>query len=172
MDEVTGKEVWTDKPILYPTGFEKGGTNSTGGVAVGPHFDALGTWDTKFCGATLWSTGDGLQAQSVALPQNGNVPPWKSYFIDADGMYPKDRSGHMGDVEVVGCRGVGGVEEHYSTSFSNEDGTDFTARRGSAQHLNQRFAWRSKPLPFVTQQRANTNCAVLRLIAKDMGWIA
>ena len=141
---------WVEDPQTYPVGFETGGTHATGGVAVGPHYDPLGAWDTQYCGATLWATGerlrysksysqalarggasvvDGVQAQSIALPLSGNTPPWKSYFIDFDGIYPEDLSGHIGDVEVVGCRGAGGLPQHYGDPIDPDNyvGVDCTA---------------------------------------------
>ena len=146
-DPETGELVWTQEPRQMPIGFEQRAKQGLGGVAVGPAYDFDGNWDDAHCGGTLWSTGealrinpklekaleiggahlvDGLQAQSAVLPLSGNAPPWQSYFVDYDRRYVDEtRSGHIGDVEVVGCRGAGGLDEHYS-EFDEDDGSGNT----------------------------------------------
>ncbi|WGW04481.1 NHL repeat-containing protein [Tropicibacter oceani] len=127
--------VWVEQPQIYPVGFGAQGEKALGGVDVGPGYDDRGDWSSDFCGATLWTTGerlrddaplsralqpggaleiDGLQAQPVLLNSAGNRPPWQSFFADYDRIYDGPRvSGHVGDVEVVGCRGQGGHGEDY-----------------------------------------------------------
>ncbi len=120
--------IWMENS--YDTGFAMQGRAGTGGLALGPGYDGRGRTDMRSCRDTLWTTGeelrnrsdlekalkpggalpvDGLQAQPVDLRQEYNSPPWVSYFLDQDKSYPQDqRSGWMGDVEVLGCRGGGG----------------------------------------------------------------
>ena len=115
----------------YDIGFAHGGLGATGGLALGPGYDGRGRADFRACKDTLWTTGedlrnrsdlrnylepggpldiDGLQAQPVALGRAHNSPPWVSYFLDhVQAGAPIDQvSGHMGDVEVLGCHGGGG----------------------------------------------------------------
>ncbi|WP_457645461.1 hypothetical protein [Profundibacter sp.] len=121
---------WIWMKNSYDTGFAMQGRAGTGGLALGPGYDGRGRADMRSCRGTLWTTGeelrnrtdlqealkpggalpvDGLQAQPVDLRQAYNSPPWVSYFLDQDKSYPQDdRSGWMGDVEVLGCRGGGG----------------------------------------------------------------
>ena len=118
---------WVSKPIEYSVGFPVPHDNSSGGVALGPSYDAFGRLNFKACKGTLWSSGDqlrrnpdfadallsggalgvdGLQAQPFGLSKQDNSPPWVSYFHDYDGKYGlKITSGHVGDVEILGCRG-------------------------------------------------------------------
>ena len=121
----------------YDIGFAAQGREANGGLALGPGYDKRGALDWKACSGTLWSTGealrdnadlapalerggalrvDGVQAQPLALGRAYNSPPWVSYFIDYDGQYPQPQqqphpptaqSGHLGDVEILGCRGGG-----------------------------------------------------------------
>lgn len=127
---------WVEQPQEYPVGFAATGRNTLGGVAVGPRYDETGSWDTRACGATLWSTGealrnnprlqgaleiggelavDGVQAQPVWMNRTGNTPPWEAYFMDYDTRYDGPRvTGHVGDVEVLGCRGAGGMGDDYA----------------------------------------------------------
>lgn len=139
--------VWVQAPEVYPVGFGAGNTRALGGVDVGPGYDDRGEWSTVFCGATLWTTGeglrdeprlvdalqpggalklDGIQAQPVLMNDTGNRPPWQSFFADYDRVYDGPRvSGHVGDVEVVGCRGQGGhAEDYVSYSFPPGGGGD------------------------------------------------
>ncbi len=121
--------IWTRND--YDIGFAHGGLGANGGLALGPGYDGRGRADFRACRDTLWSTGedlrnrpdlrtylepggaldlDGLQAQPVALGRAHNSPPWISYFLDrGEADAPIDQiSGHMGDVEVLGCHGAGG----------------------------------------------------------------
>ncbi len=139
---------WVEEPIVYPVGFAGRNQNAAGGVAVGPNYDEYGQWDANFCGATLWSTGedlrletslqvslektgqmlvDGVQAQPVRLNETNNTPPWSSYFADYDGKYSQTPplAGHVGDVEVLGCRASGGNDEDYVTGTPTGDGWDY-----------------------------------------------
>ena len=145
----TTPSVWVKQPQTYPVGFSSNHANSLGGVAVGPRYDETGSWDTQYCGATLWTTGeslrddkplrhalekggelriDGLQAQPVALNEAANQPPWQSYFVDYDSRYDGPRvTGHIGDVEVVGCRPSGGNAGDYS-EYDGDVSTDCAAQ--------------------------------------------
>lgn len=129
--------MWVREPETYPVGFSASGSNAVGGVAVGPRYDAAGRWDAGTCGGALWTTGetlrdnralksqlqkggelliDGVQVQPVLMNPYGNIPPWQSYFSDYDGDYDGPRvSGHVGDVEVLGCRGIIGGAGDYAT---------------------------------------------------------
>ena len=150
-DPQTGEDIWTRDPLFFPQGFARDHKSGAGGVALGPHYDVKGAWDTDYCAASLWSTGqalradpklenalkrggalkvDGVQVQSIALPATQNTPPWKSYFFDADSTYSGEtRFGAVGDVEVAGCRSKGGLPEHYSTS-SGAGGSNNPPRGG------------------------------------------
>jgi len=98
-----------------------------GGLDLGPGYDARGRLDWRNCSGTLWTTGqelrvnadladalgrggmlqvDGVQGVPRLYPVADNTPPWFSYFVDYDGETPElDRSGHIGDIEVLGCHG-------------------------------------------------------------------
>ena len=123
---------WVEVPIEYDIGFAARHKNANGGIALGPNYTARGTSEQQDCKGTLWATGDslresdsieietslamsgalpvhGVQAQPVALDTRRNSPPWVSYFHDYDAEYHDDLiSGHVGDVEVLGCVGAGG----------------------------------------------------------------
>lgn len=143
-----GVREWVETPTVYPVGFAARNLNGAGGVAVGPNYDEYGQWDVNFCGATLWTTGedlrldqtlqvglektgrmlvDGVQAQPVRLNETDNRPPWASYFADFDGRYEQDQplTGHIGDVEVLGCRASGGNDEDYVTGTPTGTGWDY-----------------------------------------------
>ncbi len=144
-DPQSGDLKWISEPQQMPVGFEQRAKQGLGGIAMGPAYDFDGNWDEAHCGGTLWSTGevlrsnpklqkaleiggahlvDGLQAQSSVLPLSGNAPPWQSYFVDYDRSYDATlRSGHIGDVEVVGCRGAGGLSTHYAEFEDDGSGT-------------------------------------------------
>ncbi len=120
---------WRAQPEPYAIGFASQYSNGTGGVALGPDYDANGKMDADACQNVLWSSGerlrfapnlderlkdggamriDGVQAQPFDLSRQENSPPWKSHFIDYDGAYPdRSDSGLVGDVEVYGCQGIG-----------------------------------------------------------------
>ncbi|MEP5155325.1 hypothetical protein [Planktotalea sp.] len=119
---------WVEEPIDYSIGFQGTHTNANGGVALGPNYTVRGSLEPRDCKGTLWATGDalrdeptlesalelggaltvhGAQAQPVMMDARENTPPWVSYFHDFDGVYDETvRSGHMGDVEVLGCVGT------------------------------------------------------------------
>ncbi|WP_319531718.1 peptidoglycan-binding domain-containing protein [uncultured Cohaesibacter sp.] len=119
---------WRADPVAYAVGFAAQKKNSTGGLALGPGYDAKGELVADRCRETLWTSGeqlrddasladklresgalkvDGVQAQPLLALPDSSRPPWKSYFIDYDGAYPGVvESGHIGDVEVFGCEGL------------------------------------------------------------------
>jgi hypothetical protein len=116
---------WSDAAQHYAVGFAAALTNTTGGLALGPAYDAQGRLDAADCRGTLWTSGenlrnaaalapqlaaggmlgvDGAQAQPVALLYDQNAPPWVSYQTDFDALYPSvPQTGHIGDVAVLGC---------------------------------------------------------------------
>lgn len=146
-DDLDTPSVWVPQPVPYPVGFLGDNSNALGGVDVGPLYDEVGNWDADYCAATLWTTGealrneprlktalelggelrvDGVQAQPVIMNRTGNLPPWESYFADYDQRYDGPRvTGHVGDVEVLGCRGgSGGFGEDYVSFDNPETGGD------------------------------------------------
>lgn len=120
---------WQQRPRRYDVGFAGTGDNADGGLALGPGLDATGRTIPGSCHGGLWTTGealrdspvpavalalapggqprvDGLQVQPLAFDRSANSPPWASFFIDYDARYPqRTEAGHLGDVEVLGCRG-------------------------------------------------------------------
>ncbi len=116
---------WSAAADHYAVGFADKLTNTTGGLALGPAYDALGRLDGGDCTGTLWTSGenlrnsgpyaaqltaggmlgvDGAQAQPLRLLYDQNAPPWVSYQTDFDAIYPTDpQTGHIGDVAVLGC---------------------------------------------------------------------
>ncbi|MGV8950795.1 MAG: hypothetical protein ACOH2M_06790, partial [Cypionkella sp.] len=123
--DVAGAPQWAAASQHYAVGFADSLTNTTGGLALGPAYDATGRQDGADCQGTLWTSGenlrngaalapqlaaggmlgvDGAQAQPVALLYDQNAPPWVSYQTDFDALYPTDpQTGHIGDVAVLGC---------------------------------------------------------------------
>jgi hypothetical protein len=118
-------EGWSAAAQHYAVGFADALTNTTGGLALGPAYDAQGRLQAADCSGTLWTSGenlrnataleaqlaaggmlsvDGAQAQPVALLYDQNAPPWVSYQTDFDALYPSiPQTGHIGDVAVLGC---------------------------------------------------------------------
>jgi hypothetical protein len=116
---------WSASADHYAVGFANALTNTTGGLALGPAYDAQGRLDAADCRGTLWTSGenlrnaaplaaelaaggmlavDGAQAQPVTLLYDQNAPPWVSYQTDFDALYPDTpQTGHIGDVAVLGC---------------------------------------------------------------------
>lgn len=122
-------ERWQTVPVRFDVGFAGTGDNANGGLALGPGFDATGRAIPGSCQGGLWTTGeslrqsaqplvalalaaggealvDGLQVQPLTFDRRSNSPPWASFFVDYDALYPAlPEAGHLGDVEVLGCSG-------------------------------------------------------------------
>lgn len=118
--------IWVEEPQILAIGFYENLNNGLGGVAIGPGYDNKGEFNWRACGETLWVTGenlrkdinlferliaggrlaiDGLQASPIGMQAHLNSPPWFSYMQDYDGALTTDLvAGHVGDVEVLGCR--------------------------------------------------------------------
>ena len=129
LDQQTSTERWQPVPVRFDVGFAGTGDNANGGLALGPGLDATGRTLPGSCEGGLWTTGetlrqspqpmvalalapggearvDGLQVQPLSFDRSVNSPPWASYFIDYDALYPqRTEAGHLGDVEVLGCAG-------------------------------------------------------------------
>lgn len=130
-DDANTRSRWVEAaPMRHAVGFSGSSDNASGGLALGPGYDEEGKLDWRQCSSTLWTSGealrknrdmitalsaggslfvDGLQAQPLGLPSDMNMPPWISYFFDYDGKLPdssKILTGHIGDVEVLGCHGT------------------------------------------------------------------
>ena len=121
-DDPTTPGTWVETPDSYAIGMAPDGTNASGGIALGPDFDAkTGTFNGA-CDAYLWSTGDalrdngnvdaplagptevhGLQGNALALVRPQNDPPNLSFFTDYDGNTADDQAsleGHVGAVAI------------------------------------------------------------------------
>ncbi len=131
-DDPETPSVWHIDPTVLPVGFEDGSRAGLGGVDLGLGYDERGRFDWRNCSGTLWSTGqnlrvneglsdalrlggmfqvDGVQGTPRLYPVADNTPPWFSYFVDYDGVEVTDEvSGHVGDVEVLGCHGTAGSQ--------------------------------------------------------------
>lgn len=142
-DDPDTPSVWVQEPHVYAVGFNKSENNTTGGIDVGPDYDEKGRWDYSACKASLWTTGenlrenkalkpslevggelavDGVQVQPVMINDPVNSPPWLSYFADYNAEYPvKNHSGHIGDVEVLGCVGGGANGKGQNPTDVTED---------------------------------------------------
>ena len=129
VDDPDTPSVWYEDPTVIPVGFEDGNRAGLGGLGLGPGYDERGRLDWRNCSGTLWSTGqalrvnsefeealslggllqvDGVQGTPRRYPVADNTPPWFSYFVDYDGAeLVETRSGHVGDIEVLGCYGDG-----------------------------------------------------------------
>jgi hypothetical protein len=116
---------WAPVSDHYAVGFAGALTNTSGGLALGPGYDARGQLDYSDCAATLWTSGenlrgaealateltaggrlgvDGAQAQPLSRTYDQNAPPWISYALDFDATYPETaRGGEIGDVAIWGC---------------------------------------------------------------------
>lgn len=129
-DDPETPSVWMEEsPTVIPVGFQDTNRSGLGGVDLGPGYDERGRLDWRNCSGTLWTTGqnlrvnidlvdaltpggmlqvDGVQGVPRLYPVAENTPPWFSYFVDYDGEEPEaPRSGHIGDIEVLGCYGEG-----------------------------------------------------------------
>lgn len=124
-DDPDTPSIWVKDGAPYAVGFADTLSNTTGGIAFGPGYDAKGRLDFSQCSGTLWTTGeslrrdpaltkggsllvDGVQAQPAALIRDQNTPPWISYSSDYDRKYPTEsRVGYLGDGVVYGCAGGG-----------------------------------------------------------------
>ena len=131
-DDPETPSVWFIEPTVLPVGFEDGNRAGLGGVDLGLGYDERGRFDWRNCSGTLWATGQnlrvnpdlsdalssggmfqvsGVQGTPRLYPVQDNTPPWFSYFVDYDGIeITDDVSGHVGDVEVLGCRGALGTQ--------------------------------------------------------------
>ncbi len=144
-DDPATPSIWVAGAAPYAVGFADTLSNTTGGLAFGPGYDAAGRLDFTQCTGTLWTTGenlrrdpaladplskggslvvDGVQAQPSALTRDQNTPPWISYSIDYDGKYISDaHSGYLGDVVIYGCAGGGGGAVLNTADAAAPDGT-------------------------------------------------
>ena len=67
-DDPTTPGTWVETPDSYAIGMAPDGTNASGGIALGPDFDAkTGTFNGA-CDAYLWSTGDALRDNFKSHP--------------------------------------------------------------------------------------------------------
>jgi len=121
-DDPATPGTWVEEPKSYAVGMAPAGTNASGGIALGPNFDAeTGAFDGA-CSAYLWSTGDalrdnlsvddpldpptqihGLQGNDASLVRPQNEPPVLSFFADYDGNTEDDQAamaGHVGGVAI------------------------------------------------------------------------
>ncbi|MGJ8624384.1 MAG: hypothetical protein ACSHW1_16650, partial [Yoonia sp.] len=126
-DDPDTPSVWYESPAVMPVGFGETHRAGLGGLDLGPGYDERGRLDWRNCSGTLWTTGqnlrvnaelsdalaaggmlsvDGVQGVPRLYPVAENTPPWFSYFVDYDGEVSENtRSGHVGDIEVLGCYG-------------------------------------------------------------------
>lgn len=144
--ERTPDDRWQAVPVRYDVGFAGHGDNANGGLALGPGVDVTGQPIVGSCHGGLWTTGenlrqstvpatalalaaggasliDGLQVQPLAFDRRLNSPPWVSNFLDYDAVYPMQaEAGHLGDIEVLGCRGepTGGDDTWYPEDPGDE----------------------------------------------------
>lgn len=113
-DDPATAGTWAPVPDEFAIGSLPDHRNTSGGVALGYGYDETGHMRTGACGATLWSTGDGLRASDAdadeftsglqgadrTLVRPDNEPPKAAYFIDYDSRNGQKAIGHVGDVEI------------------------------------------------------------------------
>jgi hypothetical protein len=141
---------WVEEPDRYAIGFAEDGTSASGGIALGPKYNAETDAFDGACSAYLWATGDslrlnpdldpalappfevsGLQGNSRALVLPQNAPPYLSVFADYDGNTEDDQSanqGHVGGVAI--WQQCESVEEYVAPPalppvFDDDDDEDF-----------------------------------------------
>lgn len=121
-DDPATPSVWKETPDSYAIGLAAEGANASGGIALGPNYDAAnGSFDGS-PSAMLWATGDSLRDNpDLTPPPDGpayvhglqgttrtgvrplNDPPLHSFFADYDGNTSDDTSteaGHVGAVAI------------------------------------------------------------------------
>lgn len=121
-DDPATPGTWKPEPAVYTIGFAPDGANASGGIALGPKYNADSNAFDGACDAYLWASGDslrdnlniddpldppnqihGLQGNSASLVDPDNNPPLASFFVDYDSNTDDDQSlrpGHVGGIAI------------------------------------------------------------------------
>jgi hypothetical protein len=120
-DDPATPGTWEPEPEPYAIGSAPDGANASGGIALGPRFNADTNAFDGACDAWLWASGDslrdnlsvddpldpptqihGLQGFSATLAGDDELPS-KSVFTDYDGNSDDDQAakqGHVGGIAI------------------------------------------------------------------------
>ena len=120
-DDPATPGTWVPEPEAYAIGFAPEGTNASGGIALGPKYNADSNAFDGACDAYLWASGDslrdnlniddpldpptqihGLQGFAAALAGEEDLPS-RSFMVDHDGNSDDDQAtlqGHVGGIAI------------------------------------------------------------------------